>query len=57
MEVPGAQVIDLRATSQQVHHGPLEAVGVRVSHIPIIDETRPPPDWEDAGSRSTTSIS
>jgi hypothetical protein len=44
-------VIDLRGHGEvsKFTHGPLGAVGVRVAHIPIIDETRPPPDgWEDA---------
>ena len=51
MEVLGVRtVIDLRGHGEvsKFTHGPLGAVGVRVSHIPIIDETRPPPDWEDA---------
>jgi protein-tyrosine phosphatase len=44
-------VIDLRGIGEvsKFTHGPLGSVGVRVTHIPIIDETRPPPDgWEDA---------
>jgi protein-tyrosine phosphatase len=44
-------VIDLRGHGEvsKFTHGPLGSVGVQVAHIPIIDETRPPPDgWEDA---------
>lgn len=51
MEVLGVRsVIDLRGHGEvsKFTHGPLGAVGVRVAHIPIIDETRPPPNWEDA---------
>ncbi len=52
IEVLGLRsVIDLRGHGEvsKFTHGPLGSLGVRVSHIPIIDETRPPPDgWDDA---------
>ena len=52
VEVLGLRsVIDLRGVGEvsKFTHGPLGTRGVQVSHIPIIDETRPPPDgWEDA---------
>jgi protein-tyrosine phosphatase len=52
MEVLGLRsVIDLRGHGEvsKFTHGPLGTLGVRVSHVPIIDETRPPPDgWDDA---------
>jgi protein-tyrosine phosphatase len=56
LEVLGVRsVIDLRGHSEvsKFTHGPLGTVGVRVSHIPIIDETRPPPEgWDDVRERS-----
>ena len=38
-------VVDLRGISEveKFTHGPLGSLGVRVSHVPIIDETQPPP--------------
>jgi protein-tyrosine phosphatase len=52
IEVLGLRtVIDLRGVGEvtKFTHGPLGSLGVNVSHIPIIDETRPPPaGWEDA---------
>lgn len=56
LEVLGVRsVIDLRGHGEvsKFTHGPLGTVGVRVSHIPIIDETRPPPQgWEDVREKS-----
>ncbi len=46
-------VIDLRGHSEveRFTHGPLGTLGVRVSHIPIIDETRRPPEgWSDSAT-------
>ena len=41
-------VIDLRAGHEvdEFSHGPLEAEGIRFCHLPIVDETREPPEAE-----------
>jgi protein-tyrosine phosphatase len=51
-------VVDLRgiAEVERFTHGPLGSLGVRVAHIPIIDETRPPAGFEDAASRPIDEI-
>jgi protein-tyrosine phosphatase len=50
IEVVGLRsVVDLRGINEveQFTHGPLGSLGVSVSHIPIVDETRSPEGWNN----------
>lgn len=52
-------VVDLRGIGEveRFTHGPLGSQGVQVSHVPIIDETRRPPDgWDGDDDRTIDSL-